>query len=210
MAEVWFQNLILAVTAVIAILTISTSSRHERRRATVDIVRDQQKDEVLIDARAIIRALQDSKGKINFDPILAQRDSLQLRAIYNVLNSYEFMASGLRTEAFDETTYKRMYYNTVITNWDLFREFVEKYREKYKRENPGVDALKAETLFQDFEKLATSWKKHPLKQIGLRRRFQHWREERRKEQALKPVLAPVPPATASAPAQPPSQQPPSA
>lgn len=166
--EVWFQNLILAVSAAIAIWTISSSSRHERRRATVDLVRDQQKDEVLIAARATIRSLENAAGKIDFRPILAEKDSENLRAIYDVLNSYEFMASGLRTGAFDEKTYKRMYYNTVVTHWEMFREFIFAYREKYKRENPGVASLNADTLYQDFQSLATNWAKHPLKRIRAR------------------------------------------
>jgi hypothetical protein len=163
--ESWFQNLILAFSAAIAIWTISSSSRHERRRATVDIVRDQQKDEVLIAARATIRGLEDANGKIDFDTLLLQKDSAELRAIYNVLNSYEFIASGMRTGAFDETTYKRMYYHTVTDHWIQFQEFVEKYRSKtedeYRRQN-RKDAS-AETLFQDFQSLATNWLKHPLK-----------------------------------------------
>jgi hypothetical protein len=167
--ELWFQNAILAVSAAIAILTISTSSRHERRRATVDIVRDQQKDEVLIAARATIRSLEGATGKIDFGPILAEKDSKNLRAIYDVLNSYKFMASGMRTGAFDENTYKRMYYNTVVTHWEMFRGFIEAYREKYKKENPGVSSLNADTLYQDFQSLATDWSKRPLKRIRTRR-----------------------------------------
>jgi hypothetical protein len=163
--ESWFQNLILALSAAIAIWTISSSSRHERRRATVDIVRDQQKDDVLIAARATIRGLEDANGKIDFDTLLAEKDSAELRAIYNVLNSYEFIASGMRTEAFDETTYKRMYYHTVTDHWIQFQEFVEKYRRKtedeYRRQNRKD--VSAGTLFQDFQSLATKWLKHPLK-----------------------------------------------
>jgi hypothetical protein len=164
-SEIWFQNAILVFSAWIAIRTLSSSSRHERRRATVDIVRDQQKDDVLIKARATIRSVQDASGKIDFNPILAQKDSAELRAIYDVLNSYEFMASGLRTGAFDEETYKRMYYNTVVSHWSLFHEFIEKYREKFKKENPGVAGLAAGTLYQDFQTLATNWLQYPLKRI---------------------------------------------
>ena len=164
-SEPWFQNLVLVVTAGIGILTFRSSSQQERRRATVDIVRDQQRDDVLIKARATVRSLEDASGRIDFGPILQQKDSEQLRAIYNVLNSYEFIASGLRTGAFDEKTYKRMYYNTVITHWTLFQDFIDAYREKYRRENPGVKGMAADTIYQDFQELATEWSKHPLKQI---------------------------------------------
>ncbi len=113
--ESWFQNVILVVSAAIAILTIAKSSRLERRRATIDLVRDLQKDDVLIKARATIRSLKNASGKIDFDPILSKKDSVALTAILDVLNSFEFMAAGLRTKAFDESTYKRILYNTVVT-----------------------------------------------------------------------------------------------
>ena len=76
--EPWFQNVILVISAAIAILTIGTTSLLERRRATIDLVRDLQKDDVLIKARAIIRSLQDASGKIDFDPILAKETPLSL------------------------------------------------------------------------------------------------------------------------------------
>jgi hypothetical protein len=192
--ESWFQNLILAFSAAIAIWTISSSSRHERRRATVDIVRDQQKDEILIAARATIRGLEDANGKIDFDSLLAKKDSAELRAIYNVLNSYEFIASGMRTGAFDENTYKRMYYHTVTDHWIQFQEFVEKYRrkteEEYRRQNRKD--VSADTLFQDFQSLATKWLKHPLK------RNRAWRDFFKKKAAAslpKPSAATLPATT---------------
>ena len=164
--DVWFQNLILAITAVIGIWTFGSSSRHERRRATVDLVRDQQKDKALKKARQALRPLElDASGKIDFDSILAsEKDSYETRAILTVLNSYEFMASGVRTGAFDEKTYKRMYYNSVKLQWLNYREFVVKYREKYKRDHPGKAGQEADTFYQDFERLATRWLRRPLKQ----------------------------------------------
>jgi hypothetical protein len=170
--DVWFQNLILAASAAIGILTISSSARQERRRAVVDIARDQDKDEILLAARKTLRSLVGGSGKIDVDTILKAEDSDQLRAIYTVLNSYEFVANGLRTGAFDEKTYKRMYYNTVVTHWSLLREFVEKYREKYRKEYAGVDSLAAETLCQDFEALATNWARHPLKRLRSKQAFE--------------------------------------
>src|ERR1039458_73221 len=77
--ELWLQNVILVFSAGIGILTIGRTSVLERRRATVDLVRDQQKDELLIEARKTVRSLLDASGKIDFDPILAQRDSEQKR-----------------------------------------------------------------------------------------------------------------------------------
>ncbi len=177
--EPWFQNLILAFSAATAIWTISSSSRHERRRATVDIARDQEKDEVLLAARAVIRRLKKSAapGKIDFDPMIKQKDSAQLRAIFTVLNSYEFMANGVQTGAFDETTYKRVYFSTVIDHWALFQDFVEKYRKEYEEEyrKENNKEIKADTLYRDFETLATKWSKQARNRSMGWRGFILWR-----------------------------------
>jgi hypothetical protein len=205
--ELWFQNITLIISAAIAILTIGTTSLLERRRATIDLVRDLQKDEVLIKARATIRSVQDESGKIDFTPILAKEDSEELRAILNVLNSFEFMAAGLRTGAFDEKTYKRILYNTVVTQWDLFQEFVVKYRENYKKENEGAKGLNADTLFQDFETLARKWSRDPLKKIrNLKRILTRLKPFNKKSvaAATQPATHPQPPVQVQAPA--PSQQ----
>ena len=58
---------------------------------------------------------------------------------------------------------------SVVTHWVLFRDFIGAYREKYKRENPGVEGMAADTIYQDFQALATEWTKHPLKQIRRKR-----------------------------------------
>jgi len=73
--ELWFQNLILVVTAIIAFVTLRSSSRQERRRATVDVVNDLQKDPIFIAARASLRALKDDSGNINAQEILLPNDS---------------------------------------------------------------------------------------------------------------------------------------
>jgi Domain of unknown function (DUF4760) len=159
--EVWFQNLILIVSASIAIITLRATSSNERRRATVDIVRDQQKDGVLIAARATVRNMHYSPCGIDVPALLKPADSPELQAIFTVLNSYEFIATGLKTKAFDKKSYKSMYHNNVVTNWAQLEEFVTLYRVKYREEHSEVEGVRAETLFQDFENLAAKWKKRP-------------------------------------------------
>jgi Domain of unknown function (DUF4760) len=161
----WFQNVLLAISAVIGIYTIRSSSNQEKRRATVDIVRDQQKDTVLIEARNVVRALIQPNGKIDVDALLLGPDTTkEAKAVFTVLNAYEFIATGVRSGAFDGVTFRRMYYNTVLYYWNLFEDFVERYRVKYQRENPGVEGMNAMTLYRDFEDLAKDWIAHPLNQ----------------------------------------------
>ncbi|AXC11724.1 hypothetical protein ACPOL_2402 [Acidisarcina polymorpha] len=82
-----------------------------------------------------------------------------------MLNSYEFIATGLKTGAFDKKTYKRIYYNNVLDNWVILEDFVLRYREKYRKEHGPALGHKADTLFQDFEHLAEKRRKHPLKSL---------------------------------------------
>src|SRR5260370_11550775 len=161
--EVWFQNLVLIVTAAIALVTLRTTSKHEQRRATVGIVRDQQKDLILIAARSTVRNMHYSPSGIDIKSLVSKTDSAELQAMFTVLNSYEFVATGLRTGAFDKKIYKGMYQNNVVTNWAMLKDFVVHYRVKYEAEHQGVKGMKAETLFQDFENLATKWESRPLK-----------------------------------------------
>ena len=59
------ENAILAVSAFLGILTIKSSGRQERRRATIDLVIHQTKDPELIEARQHFHELLGA-GESNF------------------------------------------------------------------------------------------------------------------------------------------------
>lgn len=75
------------------------------------------------------------------------------RILLAVLNRYEFMASGLKTGAFDRKVYKRMYYSSVVDDWRSLSTFVRAFRE----------SRELRTVYQDFENLANEWAINPLK-----------------------------------------------
>ena len=151
LGELWVQNVILMVSAFIGILTIASSSRNEKRRATVDMVRDQTTDARLKAAREKFRSLRAKNA--DFVTLLADQSSADFLDVREVLNAYEFMAAGVREKAFDENTYKRMYFYNVVTDWPLLENFIKRYRE----------IKNSETLYQEFQLLAAHWKKHPLR-----------------------------------------------
>ncbi|MGB8129923.1 MAG: DUF4760 domain-containing protein [Candidatus Angelobacter sp.] len=148
----WVQNAILAVSAFLGILTIKSSGRQERRRATIDLVIHQTKDPELIEARQHFHELLGA-GESNFCKHLDDNTSQAYKSVMAILNAYEFAASGIREAAFDEYTYKRNRYSTVLKDWAALRAFVMEFR--YKK--------KISTLFQEFEWLARRWEKRPLK-----------------------------------------------
>jgi hypothetical protein len=150
--ELWIQNVILAVSAIIGIWTIGSSSRNEKRRATVDIVRNQSTDTRLKAAREKFRSLRNKNA--DFVALFHDQTSEDFLDVREVLNAYEFMAAGVREKAFDEKTYKRMYYSNVVTDWGILRSFVLEYRK-----------TRGPTVYQEFEWLASRWAGDPLETI---------------------------------------------
>ena len=148
------QNLILVLSAAIGIWTIGSSSRQERRRATVDLVLDQLQDDSLMAHRHTVRRLIDSKADL---PAILDLPTIptpppERIAILAILNLHEFMASGVRQGAFDEKTYKRLFYTMVVGHWKYLSTFALKYRA-------GIGP----TVYQDFQWLAEKWRDHPLR-----------------------------------------------
>jgi hypothetical protein len=148
----WVQNLILAVSAIAGIWVIRASKTQEKRRATIDLVMDQKRDQRLIDAREVILTMHEAKEK-NFARYLEDTSSKEHKAILAVLNGYEFVASGIREGAFDEKTYKRLRYSRAVIDWDNLCPFVIAFRNQ--KDIKG--------LFQEFEWLVKRWKKKPIK-----------------------------------------------
>jgi hypothetical protein len=143
--SLWLQNLILAVTATIGLWSYISSSRHERRRDTVDVLlqtlNDPEANKALDHMHDLVR-----QG-LDIPHLLAQSGLKDRRIILSVLNRYEFIASGLKTGAFDKAVYKRMYFSSVVEDWRSLYPFVLAFRES--RQLP--------TVYQDFEELANQW-----------------------------------------------------
>lgn len=103
-------------------------------------------------ARQLILKMHES-GENNLSKYLDKPESEEYKAILLSVNTYEFMSSGIREGAFDEATYKRIRYSTVLKDWGALGGFIVEFRRAKKRN----------TLFQDFEWLHDRWKANPLK-----------------------------------------------
>lgn len=148
----WIQTVILGISAGGGILIIRSRGKQEGRRATVDLIVRQNGDPELNKAKAVIRGMHE-RHETNFAKHLQHPESEEFKDILLVLNTYEFIASGIRTHAFDEDVHKRLRCSSVIRDWEALDGFVADFR---------IDKRKA-TLFQDFEWLYKRWKKSPLK-----------------------------------------------
>jgi len=144
----------LAISAIGGIWIVLSRGRQEGRRATVDLVVEQKRDKELVAARNWIRDTKD-RGETNLAKHLDHPASAEYGHILYALNTYEFVAVGIKTKAFSEKTYKRLRCSTFIADWECFRGFVTEIRK----------AKNLPTLFQDSEWLYDRWKKDPLKRL---------------------------------------------
>jgi hypothetical protein len=149
----WIQTGALIVSAVAAIWIIAANYISECRRHTIEIAKELIRDRELAETRAVIIALY-AQEKGNFARYLDAKDSPEYQAIMKTLNNYEFLATGMRTRAFNETILKRMQYTIVVRDWEALCPFINEFRRQ----------KKVDTLFQEFEWLGKRWKKKPLKQ----------------------------------------------
>jgi hypothetical protein len=149
--EVWLQNVILATSAVIAIWTLRSTAKQERRRATVESVREQMKDTEIIKARAVIRPLR--HAPLDFTNLTREGNEGDpvRQAILTLLNSYEFMATGLREGAFDEQTYRRMYAVNAKRDWAFLFPFIQTLQHRV-----------SPTVYREFAMLIKRWEDNPL------------------------------------------------
>jgi len=146
------QTFILFISAVAAVWVIKASKTQEKRRATVDLIIEQKRDQPLVAARRALLTMHEA-GEKNLAKHLEDDSSNEYKAIMLVLNAYEFLSSGIREGAFDEGTYNRLRYTNVRKDWDALCAFILEFRR----------ARSSATLFQDFQWLNERWRKRPLK-----------------------------------------------
>jgi hypothetical protein len=138
----------------IAVIAIIRNQSIARRRATVDMVMHQKTDATLLNFFDTFNVL---KGNMRNKPLSGFagddfKGAEESKAILAVLNNYEFIASGIFRNAFDYDLYQTMQHGIVVDRWDCLESFVKEARKS--RSHP--------TLFQEFEKLASAFKRKPL------------------------------------------------
>ena len=175
-ASEWFlfvQTLVFAISAIIAYRAISSSKDVSRERATLDTILADNKDIRLIEAKADIYSFIEDYKKYyannqiehsgtrstlsqicEVDEVELQPYEYQLKhKMMIVLNRHEFYAIGINSKLLDESLFKRMNCSNYLKLWDKLTPAITQLRSKV-----GKD-----TLFKEFELLATRWKANPLK-----------------------------------------------
>lgn len=167
---IFLQLLVFAISAYIAYSTIHSSRTTSRERATLDTILDDNKDDHLAQSKSIILIFNENPAEYYktakkegsrdlahlfcVEPHCLTSDEAEIRMhLLKVLNRYEFYAIGINRGLFDEDLFKRMYCSTMIKFWGVANPSVSQLREFAKKD----------TLFKEFESLATRWKANPLK-----------------------------------------------
>lgn len=147
----WVQTGAFFISAVAAVAVIWHNGTLARRRATIDVVTHQKNDRELKDALSVILAYHRENKSLT--PFIADKTGVEGQAIRLVLNNHEFVCLGIRTGAFDEKMFKRMQHYNYMRTWEACCAVVHEIRRMEKKD----------TIFQEFEWLATRWKRKPLK-----------------------------------------------
>lgn len=151
-----------ALLAGIAILAIYHNALINKRRATIELILRTKTDEKLIASKRVlsdmtsdqVTALAKQAAMSAKDGESADDDSKpKIEAILQVINTYEFVAAGIRERAFDYKLFHRLQYSMVNNHWAKTRGFIIAVREETQQF----------TLFQEFEWIANDFKKNKLR-----------------------------------------------
>lgn len=166
----FIQTIVIAISAVIAFLTISASKKTSKERATLDIIIDDYRDTNLFEAKTKIFDFIDNKDEYKkkhadvskdalveicraHDSELGDGDIELKRHLMLVLNRNEFYASAINTGLLDEALFKRVHCSNILKIWDKLYPTINQIRQ----------VAKKDTIFKDLELLALRWKANPLK-----------------------------------------------
>lgn len=153
------SNIIVLVGVVVAIITIVYNVRTAKKTQTAIFLFESRKDKDYIESLHVLKkAHQSGKSFRSYVfPIegtsITEQEMDERRKFQYILNFYERVAVSIRQGIYNEEMIKRTSYTTVIETWDIAEPLIRAIREK----------INSEITYQEFEWLATKWKKKKLK-----------------------------------------------
>ena len=148
------QTIILLVSAIAAAYAVVHHRRLTKKTSTLQVILSDTSDSRIVEASSNVYKMITSNK--NFYEVLIKQsteDKTEVESLKIILNRYEFYATGINKGILDGDLLKTLYYS----NFMVFR----------KHGKPCIMELRKEkdcpTLFQEFEKVMSNWKKHPLK-----------------------------------------------
>lgn len=145
-----------AFTAVmVARTTVKANRITTRKLATLNLIERSESTEYYQERYIAFRdARQDPDGMTAlFDPSNPALTG-QRRLVLEMLNHYELIASGIKSEILDEAFYKDYMRSTFVRDWKAAKPLVDHIRTPTPDSGADVPATLA---FSEFEALATKW-----------------------------------------------------
>ena len=146
----WIQTGAVTLSAIAAVLVIGHNGRMARRRATIDLIIGLEKDEEYNQKYASVsKLIKNNACLVNYADYIDQEHD-DLENVRFVMNRLEFIAQGIRKNAFEEEIYKDLNYSNYLKLWNAVKPLIMEIRR--------INGNK-ETLFQEMEWLANRWQK---------------------------------------------------
>ncbi|OOR91691.1 DUF4760 domain-containing protein [Moraxella caviae] len=151
--------ILTAIGVFVAAFTIWNNTENAKKKATIDLIMAERNDIALQEAITQINEMAKIKGHIF--AVYASDDDKNFenrKHIIKLLNQREFISAGVIGGALHEKMYKSFSYSMFLRDWNNLKAFIYELRR----------ARNNQTIFQEFEYLATKWENTPLKKRKIR------------------------------------------
>ena len=148
------QTIILLVSAIAAAYAVVQHRRLIKKTSTLQVILSDTSDSRIVEASSNVYKMITSNK--NFYEVLIKQsteDKTEVESLKIILNRYEFYATGINKGILDGDLLKTLYYSNFMVFWKHAKPCIMELRKE--KDCP--------TLFQEFEKVMSNWKKHPLK-----------------------------------------------
>lgn len=148
------QTIILLVSAIAAAYAVVQHRRLTKKTSTLQVILSDTSDSRIVEASSNVYKMITSNK--NFYEVLIKQsteDKTEVESLKIILNRYEFYATGINKGILDVDLLKTLYYSNFMVFWKHAKPCIMELRKE--KDCP--------TLFQEFEKVMSNWKKHPLK-----------------------------------------------
>lgn len=148
------QTIILLVSAIAAAYAVVQHRRLTKKTSTLQVILSDTSDSRIVEASSNVYKMITSNK--NFYEVLIKQsteDKTEVESLKIILNRYEFYATGINKGILDGDLLKTLYYSNFVVFWKHAKPCIMELRKE--KDCP--------TLFQEFEKVMSNWKKHPLK-----------------------------------------------
>ena len=148
------QTIILLVSTIAAAYAVVQHRRLTKKTSTLQVILSDTSDSRIVEASSNVYKMITSNK--NFYEVLIKQsteDKTEVESLKIILNRYEFYATGINKGILDGDLLKTLYYSNFMVFWKHAKPCIMELRKE--KDCP--------TLFQEFEKVMSNWKKHPLK-----------------------------------------------